>query len=100
MLHQNAAAYSSPVFPGASSSFTNPVPGTSQDVGGLDPSGGFHFQFVFSLSFASCLASERVPIGNLSTQEKHQCKLLEACAVASLVFHLNCFSNQILGACD
>eukprot|EP00916_Digyalum_oweni_P001813 GHVL01003487.1.p1 GENE.GHVL01003487.1~~GHVL01003487.1.p1 ORF type:complete len:399 (+),score=69.71 GHVL01003487.1:85-1281(+) len=51
MLHQNPAAYSNPVFPGFSGSntssanpYANPVPGTSQDMGGLDPSANFSTQ--------------------------------------------------------
>lgn len=54
MLHQNPAAYSNPVFPGFSgpntsgspsavNPYANPMPGSSQDISGLDPSGGCPF---------------------------------------------------------
>ncbi|XP_076469333.1 uncharacterized protein LOC143299761 isoform X8 [Babylonia areolata] len=49
MLHQNPAAYSGPAFPGfpghgsgsqsATNPYADPLPGTSQDSSGLDPSG-------------------------------------------------------------
>ncbi|XP_076469325.1 uncharacterized protein LOC143299761 isoform X7 [Babylonia areolata] len=50
MLHQNPAAYSGPAFPGfpghgsgsqsATNPYADPLPGTSQDSSGLDPSDG------------------------------------------------------------
>ncbi|XP_076469426.1 uncharacterized protein LOC143299761 isoform X18 [Babylonia areolata] len=50
MLHQNPAAYSGPAFPGfpghgsgsqsATNPYADPLPGTSQDSSGLDPSAG------------------------------------------------------------
>lgn len=67
MLHQNTAAYSNPVFPGFSPnssgglpSFANPMPGTSQDLSGLDPSGGFIFFFYELALMLQAIQPQRV----------------------------------------